>query len=176
MRAHVTPDREVEYPQGRFVGGGSSVNGALAFRGTPSDYDGWAAAGNPSWSFDALLPSLRRLEDDRDFGTETGIHGRGGPTPVVRWGEADLVPLQEAFRAGCEATGAPWCADLNAPGTEGVGPLPMNRNGDLRVSTALAYLAPALDRPNLEVRGNTHAARVCIEDGRAVGEIGRASC
>jgi choline dehydrogenase-like flavoprotein len=169
MRAHVTADRAVEYPQGRFVGGGSSVNGALAFRGTPSDYDGWAAAGNPSWSFDELLPYLRRLEDDRDFGADTDVHGRNGPIPVVRWGEADLVPLQEAFRAGCEATGAPWCADLNRPGTEGVGPLPMNRDGDLRVSTALAYLAPARDRPNLEVRGDTHVARVCVEGGRAVG-------
>jgi choline dehydrogenase len=45
----------------------------------------------------------------------------------------------------------------------------MNRDGDLRVSTALAYLAPALDRPNLEVRGDTHVARVSIENGRAVG-------
>jgi choline dehydrogenase len=169
MRAFVTPDREVEYPQGRFIGGGSSVNGALAFRGTPSDYDGWAAAGNPSWSFEQLLPCLRRLEDDRDFGAEADMHGRGGPVPIVRWGEADLVPLQEAFRAGCEQTGAPWCADLNRPGTEGVGPLPMNRDGDLRVSTALAYLAPALDRPNLVVRADTHGARVCIEAGRAVG-------
>ncbi|HZP30849.1 MAG TPA: GMC family oxidoreductase N-terminal domain-containing protein [Acidimicrobiia bacterium] len=169
MRAHVTSEREVEYPQGRFVGGGSSVNGALAFRGTPSDYDGWAAAGNPSWSYAHLLPCLRRLEDDHDFGTDTDVHGRGGPIPIVRWPADDLVPLQEAFRAGCEATGSPWCTDLNAPGTAGVGPLPMNRDGAVRVSTALAYLAPARERANLDVRGGAHAARVCIERGRAVG-------
>jgi choline dehydrogenase len=77
MRAHITPEREVEYPQGRFVGGGSSVNGALAFRATPSDFDGWAAAGNPSWSFEQMLPCLRRLEDDRDFGDDAQVHGRG---------------------------------------------------------------------------------------------------
>ena len=169
MRAHITAEREVEYPQGRFVGGGSSVNGALAFRATPSDFDGWAAAGNPSWSFEQMLPCLRRLEDDRDFGDDAQVHGRGGPVPIVRWGEDELVPLQEAFRAGCEATGSKWCDDFNHPGTTGVGPLPMNRDGDVRVSTALAYLAPALDRPNLEVRGDAHVARVCIDGGRANG-------
>jgi choline dehydrogenase len=169
MRARVTPEREVEYPQGRFVGGGSSVNGALAFRGTPADYDSWAAAGNPSWSFEHLLPCLRRLEDDRDFGGDADLHGRAGPIPIVRWSEHDLVPVQQAFRAGCEATGSPWTPDLNGPGTEGVGPLPMNRDGDVRVSTAIAYLGPARERPNLEVRGGSHVTRVLIEGGRAVG-------
>ncbi len=169
MRAHVTADREIEYPQGRFVGGGSSVNGALAFRGTPSDYDGWAAAGNPSWAWERMLPCLRRLEDDRDFGADSDVHGTGGPIPIVRWGEDTLVPIQRAFRAGCEATGSPWSPDHNRPGSAGVGPLPMNRDGDVRVSTALAYLAPARDRANLTVRGDAHVGRVLVEGGRAVG-------
>jgi choline dehydrogenase len=169
MHAHVTPDREIDYPQGRFVGGGSSVNGALAFRGTPADYDGWAAAGNPSWAWAHMLPCLRRLEHDHDFGDDTEVHGADGPIPIVRWGEDALVPIQRAFRAGCEATGSPWNPDHNRPGTAGVGPLPMNRDGDVRVSTALAYLAPARDRANLTVRGGAHVARVLIEQGRAVG-------
>ena len=95
MHAHVTPDREIDYPQGRFVGGGSSVNGALAFRGTPADYDGWAAAGNPSWTWAHMLPCLRRLEHDHDFGDDTEVHGADGPIPIVRWGEDALVPIQQ---------------------------------------------------------------------------------
>jgi choline dehydrogenase len=169
MRATVTAGRELDYPQGRFVGGGSSVNGGLAFRGTPADYDGWAAAGNPSWSWEHMLRCFRRLESDAQFGDDTAVHGADGPIPVTRWGIDDLVPLQEGFRAGCAAMGWPWAPDLNRPGAVGVGPLPMNRRGDVRVSTALAYLAPALERPHLTVRGGAHVARVLLAGSRAVG-------
>jgi choline dehydrogenase len=169
MRAAVGGGRELDYPQGRFVGGGSSVNGALAFRGTPSDYDEWAAAGNPSWGWDSMLPAFRRLERDLDFGDDAAVHGSDGPIPITRWSEDELVPVQRAFRAACEAQGWAWNPDHNRPGSTGVGPFPMNRDGDVRVSTALAYLAPALGRPNLTVRGNTPVARIRIERGRATG-------
>ena len=35
MRALAVGDRELDYPQGKFLGGGSSVNGGLAFRRLP---------------------------------------------------------------------------------------------------------------------------------------------
>ena len=131
MRAFVAPGREVDYPQGRYVGGGSSVNGALAFRGAPADYDGWAAR-NPSWSWRDMLPCFKKLERDLDFGGDEA-HGSDGPVPIVRWHEDELVPLQQGFRDGCGSVGFPWNADHNAPGTEGVGPFPMNRDGGRRV-------------------------------------------
>ena len=167
LRAAATRDRDLDYPQGKFIGGGSSVNGALAFRGTPADYDEWAAAGNPSWGWDSMLPAFRRLERDLDFGYDTDVHGSDGPIPITRWSEDELVPIQRAFRAACEAQGHPWNPDHNRPGSTGVGPFPMNRDGGVRVSTALAYLRPALGRPNLTVRGNARVARVRVESGRA---------
>lgn len=167
MRASATPGREVDYPQGRYVGGGSSVNGALAFRGTPTDYDGWAGR-NPSWSWHDMLPCFKRLERDVDFGTDP-VHGADGPIPIVRWHEDELVPLQAAFRRGCEASGFRWNADHNAPGTDGVGPFPMNRDGGTRVSTAMAYLEPAHARDNLTVRAATVVTRVVLSSGHARG-------
>src|SRR5579871_2308906 len=167
MRASVMPGREVDYPQGRFVGGGSSVNGALAFRGTPADYDGWAMR-NPAWSWHDMLRCFNKLERDVDFG-EADVHGSDGPIPIARWHEQDLVPLQRGFQRGCEAVGFPWCADLNAPGTDGVGPFPMNRDGGLRVSTAMAYLEPSRARENLTVRAGTLVRRVVVSDGEAHG-------
>jgi len=167
MRAWVAPGREVDYPQGRYVGGGSSVNGALAFRGTPSDYDAWGER-NPSWSWAQLLPCFKRLERDVDFGAED-VHGDAGPVPIVRWPEGELVPLQQAFRRGCESVGFGWCADMNAPGTRGVGPFPMNRDGGRRVSTAMAYLEPARQRENLTVRAGTTVRRVVVSSGHARG-------
>ena len=54
-------------PRGKVVGGSSAINAQIFLRGVPEDYDAWAAAGCPAWSFAELLPSLRRVESDRDF-------------------------------------------------------------------------------------------------------------
>ncbi len=167
LKAGITGDRVLDYPQGRFAGGGSSVNGGLAFRGVPDDYDGWARDA-PSWSWAHLLPCFRRLEHDVQYGT-TPVHGADGPIPVTRYGLDELVPIQQAFRQGCIDGGFAWTDDLNAPDALGVGPLTMNREGQRRVSTAMAYLRPALERPNLTVWGDAHVARVRIAGGRATG-------
>ena len=167
MRARITGDRVLDYPQGRFVGGGSSVNGGLAFRGLPGDFDEWANDA-PSWSWEQMLPCFRRLECDVQYGASP-VHGGGGPIPVTRYGLDELVPMQQAFRQGCLDSGFAWVDDLNAPDALGVGPLTMNRDGQRRVSTAMAYLQPALGRPNLTVWGDAHVVRARVAGGRAEG-------
>ena len=174
MRASIAPGRDLDYPQGRALGGGSAVNGGLAFRGTPQDYDDWAAAGNPSWTWDQMLPCFQRLERDREFGMDERVHGDRGPVSIVRWSSEELLPVQRGFRDASTALGFAWNADLNQPGTEGVGPFPMNRDGDIRISTRLAYLTLAQNRRNLTVWPDSHVGRIGIAGGRAVGvEISR---
>jgi len=56
--------RSVPLPRGRLVGGCSATNAGFAVRGWPADYDGWAARGNPGWSFAELLPVFRAVEAD----------------------------------------------------------------------------------------------------------------
>src|SRR4051794_14948981 len=70
--------RTARVARGRVVGGSSTINGGYFVRGTPADFDGWAAAGNDLWSSAAVLPAFRRLEADRDFGDRPG-HGSVGP-------------------------------------------------------------------------------------------------
>src|SRR5205807_615538 len=114
---------------------------AIALRGIPEDYDEWASCGNDEWSWEKLLPFFRLIEHDMDFADD--FHGQSGPLSIHRYKEHELVSWQHGFLQACRALGFPEAADNNDPDSTGVGPHPMNRDGRLRVSTAIAYLAEA---------------------------------
>jgi choline dehydrogenase len=167
LTAEALPGRVIPYPRGRVIGGSSAVNAAIALRGAPADYDQWAALGNEEWTWARVLPFFRRLEDDPDG--EAGLHGRGGPIAIRRWQPDELIPIQRAFFQVCRRLGFPEVADHNHPEATGVGPFPQNRRGRLRLSTAVAYLLPARDRPNLTIRPDCLVNRVLFTGDRAVG-------
>jgi choline dehydrogenase len=159
--------RAVSYPRARVVGGGSAINAAIALRGTPADYDDWAEHSDGVWSWAQVLPWLRALEDDPTG--DPSAHGVGGPIPIRRWAQDELVPIQHAFFEAARALGHEAATDLNLPGHRGVGSWPMNLRGDLRVSPAIAYLEPARARENLTIAAQTVVSRVLVEGGRVVG-------
>lgn len=164
----VANGRRVAFPRGRVTGGSSAVNTTIALRGTPADYDGWAAAGNPRWSWAEVLPAFNRLERDLDHGSEP-FHGDAGPISIRRWRPDELVPTQAAFLEAAETFGHPRCDDVNAPHAVGAGVMAMNKLGRVRISTAVGYLAPARVRENLAIEAETTAVRIVVERGRAVG-------
>ena len=91
----------VGFSQGRIMGGGSSVMGMVAYRGTPDDYAEWEAHGAAGWGWNDVLPYYRKLEHEMDFGGE--LHGKGGPVPIRRTKPEDWAPLSKAvhgYRAG----------------------------------------------------------------------------
>ncbi len=156
------------YWRGRGVGGSSAINGQIAIRGVPEDYDDWAAAGCEGWSFAEVLPAFNRLETDLTYGAEA-YHGDAGPipiyrAPVSRWGAVDQAVAEAALSAG-----HPWAADHNAPGTAGVSPYAINNRDGVRVSTNDGYLEPSRGRNNLAVFGEAHVDRVLFDGARAVG-------
>lgn len=168
--ADITSGRRVSYPQGRVIGGSSAVGNTVCVRGMPGDYDEWAAAGNPAWSWEQTLPYFRMLEDDVDFGGD--FHGRGGPTPIRRFRPDELVPVQQSFLEACLEAGFPLCEDHNDPESTGVGPMPSNRSRadvTMRVSTATAYLPAARARDNFTVVPDALVNRVLFDQGRARG-------
>ncbi len=164
--AELVPGRVVGVPRGRVVGGSSALNAGSFIRGTPADFDGWAAAGNDLWSYDAVLPAFCRLEADADFGDRPG-HGADGPVPVERPREGH--PLADAFAAAADEQGHPDEPDKNAGGPPGYGPVPSNVSGGVRINAAMAYLTPRRGGPGLTVRGGTPVLRVVVEGGRVVG-------
>jgi choline dehydrogenase len=155
-------------PRGKLLGGCSSTNAAFALRGHPADYDAWARAGNPGWSFSDLLPFFARLETDADFG-DAAWHGDAGPLPIRRYGEDEFTDVARAGMTMLEQAGCTSVPDANAPGAVGLAALPTNtRNGE-RISTALAYLPPGRARPNLTVRCDTEASGLLIERDQVAG-------
>ena len=161
--------RTVPLPRGRVVGGSSAVNAGYFIRGTRADFDGWAAAGNSLWSYEAVLPAFRRSESDREFGGSP-VHGDAGPVPVRRVGAGH--PLADAFAAAAEELGYPAEPDKNSgDGPPGYGPVPLDIADGVRVNTAMAYLSPRRGAGGPTVRGGVRVLRVQVEGGRAVGVV-----
>jgi choline dehydrogenase len=156
------------YWRGRGVGGSSAINGQIAIRGVPEDYNGWAKEGCRGWSYADTLSAFCRLETDLKFG-DAPWHGVDGPipiyrAPVSRWGAVD-----QAFAEAALEVGHVWAADHNAPGTTGVSPYAINNRDSVRVSTNDGYLEPSRGRNNLAIFGEAHVDRVLFEGSRAVG-------
>ena len=134
-------DRGIQVPRARIMGGCSATNACFAQRGAPRDYDGWAALGNPGWSFADVLDDFRRLESDADFTDEW--HGSNGPIPIRRHPRIELNPVQVGFIDGAVASGHQYVRDHNQPGVVGAGLSPRTAKGGIRMSTAVTYLAEA---------------------------------
>ncbi|WP_309484387.1 mycofactocin dehydrogenase MftG [Streptomyces himalayensis] len=166
---HLTPERPWTVPRGRILGGSTTVNGGYFVRARREDFDRWAAAGNPAWAHDQVLPFLRRLENDLDFGPSE-LHGGQGPMRIRR--SRLEHPAAAAFRDATRALGFPSDPDKNDQAAPGFGPVPSNSVDGVRRNTGLSYLPPeVLDRSNLTVLGGCQARRVVIEHGRATGVV-----
>jgi choline dehydrogenase len=147
--------------------GGTSWMTRFALRGSPADYDDWAARGSSGWDFESVLPYLNRLESDADFG-DLPFHGDGGPMPIRRYLDLELTEPCEAALQALEAAGFPSVDDHNRPGAVGAGRTPMTSRGGVRVTTADAYLSDPRP-PNLTVRPDAHVAEVMLDGRRAIG-------
>ena len=159
-------------PRGKVLGGSSSVNAMIYLRGPRQDYDGWAAEGNPGWSFDELLPYFKRAEHN-ERGADAW-HGTGGPLNVMDLRSPNR--FGPVFVDAAAQAGYPRNPDFNGAVQEGVGMYQVTHKGGERFSAAKAYLAPNRSRPNLTVMTGAHTTRVLFEGKRAVGveaRIGR---
>ncbi len=156
--------RRIPLPRGRVLGGSGSINGMVYFRGQPRDFDDWAAAGNPGWSYREVLPYFIRSESNANY-PGSPYHGTSGPMRVTHIRRPN--PLNAAFLEAMAGLKFRRCDDFNGPEPEGYGPRQGTIRDGRRESTASAYLAPAMRRHNLQVLTGALVQRVLIEDGRA---------
>ena len=168
-QATATPGRDpFIVPRGKVIGGSSSINGQVFFRGIPEDYDEWAELGNHEWAFVNCLPYFRKSETDLTYGGDD-FHGSDGPIPVRRYDKADVLPSAKAFWDACLALGFPETLDQNHPESTGVGPRPLNNVDGVRMSASLTYLSQVRHRVNLTIRGNVMVNRILFDAKRAIG-------
>jgi len=156
------------YEQGRVLGGSSAINGQMANRGVPWDYEEWVRRGAAGWGWDDVLPYFRKLENDRDF---TGpLHGNDGPLPIRRV-PVDRWPGQaKAFSAALTEAGLPFLADQNGQFEDGHYPTTISNIDDHRVSVAMAWLTPAVRaRKNLTIRTDATVESLLFDGARVTG-------
>lgn len=158
--------RRILLPQGRVVGGSSSVNGLVYTRGQAEDFDDWAALGNKGWSYEEVLPYFKRSE--RRIGAGDDVYrGRDGPLPIT---DPDWTgPLCEAFITGAAELGIPRNPDYNGAEQLGAGYFQRYIHHGRRVSMAHAFLHPAIKRGNVELRTEAMATSIIFEGRRATG-------
>jgi Choline dehydrogenase and related flavoproteins len=157
--------RSLGYPRGRVLGGSSAINGMIYMRGQAADYDGWAAEGNPGWSWDEVLPVFKASEDHR--GGANNFHGSGGEWRVER--QRLSWKILDAFREAAAQAGIPPVEDFNCGNNEGCAYFEVNQRRGVRWTAARAFLHPIAGRSNLTVLTHAHVQRIEFDGRRAVG-------
>jgi 5-(hydroxymethyl)furfural/furfural oxidase len=158
------------YSQGRIMGGGSSVMGMVALRGTPEDYDEWQALGAAGWGWSEVLPFFKRLESDFDF--DGDMHGKDGPVPVRRVPPVQWPPLSKALQNFAVERQYAYVADMNADFRDGYANVPISNWPDKRASAAICYLnAEVRARHNLTIVTGATVSDIRFAGRRATGVI-----
>jgi choline dehydrogenase len=156
--------RRLYVPQGRVLGGSTSLHYMIYIRGNRGDYDGWRDLGNEGWGYEDVLPYFVRAESNQAFSDR--YHGRAGPLKVA---SHPSNPLVDRYLAAAQEAGIPFNPDFNGASQEGCGPLQAMIAGGARCSAASAYLRPAQQRQNLTVITHALAVQLLFDGLRAKG-------
>jgi 5-(hydroxymethyl)furfural/furfural oxidase len=157
-----------KYEQARVLGGGSSINGQLANRGAPTDFNEWEKRGAKGWNWDAVLPYFKKVERDMDFGGP--YHGDQGRIPVRRifpdlWNGYTKAAAEALARAGYE-----YLPDQNGEFAEGYFPITSSNAYERRVSAAIGYLDPGTRlRENLTISTDTQVTKLLFDGLKCIG-------
>ena len=151
---------------GRGLGGGTSINTLMYMRGHRTDYDEWAAAGNPGWGYADVLPYFRKMENNQTHRDE--FHGNEGPVWVEELRTEN--PYHDIVKRACAEAGLPFNPDFNGAEQEGYNSVQVMMKGGERFHVGQAYIHPHLGvRKNLTMYCDTDCTRILFEGKRAVG-------
>ncbi|MDD9906406.1 MAG: GMC family oxidoreductase N-terminal domain-containing protein [Rhodospirillaceae bacterium] len=157
-----------KYEQARVLGGGSSINGQLANRGAPTDYNDWADRGAQGWHWNAVLPYFKKIERDMDF--DGPYHSQSGRIPVRRIFPEQWNGFSKGAGAAFEAAGFAYLPDQNGEFRDGYFPITSSNAYERRVSAAIGYLDPGTRRrENLTISTDTVVQELLFDGSKCVG-------
>ncbi|KAJ7497721.1 alcohol oxidase [Mycena latifolia] len=161
--------RSVTFPRGFGLGGSSSIHYMVYTRGSKEDFDRFArVAGDERWSWDSLIPYMRKSEEFTppvDHHNTTGqfnpaAHGFNGINSVTLAGFPRPIDSR-VIETTQELAEFPFNLDMNSGNHLGVGWGQATVKNGLRSSSATSYLAPKfVNRPNLHVLLHAWVTRV----------------
>jgi len=158
-------DNRYPVPQGRVVGGGSSLNGMIYMRGQQQDYNDWEALhGCDGWAYKDVLPVFVRQEKNTRLSND--YHGNDGRLVVAD--PAVKHPVTAAILDAASNAGIPRTDDFNGVSQDGAGWYQVTAHDGQRQSAAYCFLKPELHRENLQVLTGLEATQIRIENSRAV--------
>ena len=158
--------RRLPWPRGKVLGGSSSINAMIYMRGVPSDFNSWEESGCRGWAWDDVLPVFKSSEHNGRFGNNEH-HSSGG---LLHVGDVPYVDSTEhMLLEAAKNAGYPYNEDFNGMQQEGVGYYQLLIKNGERFGPAKAFLEPAEQRPNLEVRTGVMITKIIIDKNRALG-------
>jgi choline dehydrogenase len=160
-------------PQGKVLGGGSTVNAMVYMRGQAADFDGWnervaqPGANDGSWSYRDLLPYFKAQEDNDHLAGE--FHGVGGPLKISHLGHTS--PMTRTYVKTLQGMGIPYNPDFNGAQQFGVGFMQhtIDWTTRKRSSAVDAFLAPLTANPLLTIRTGATVTTLRMERDRVTG-------
>lgn len=158
-------NRVLTVPQGRTLGGGSSLNAMLYIRGQAQDYDTWRDLGCEGWGYSDVLPVFRRSEGNERL--SGAYHGTRGPLKVSD--PRYRHPLSRAWVQAAQEAGYPYNDDFNGRDQEGVGFFQTTTFNGRRGSTAATYLKAVRDNPLLTLRTQCRVLGLVMNGRDVVG-------
>lgn len=159
-------NRKIMIPQGKVLGGSSSINGMIYIRGQKQDYDNWEQIyGCDGWAYQDVLPWFKKAEQNESLSDE--YHGTEGPLPVSE--NRYRHPLSMAFIRAAQELGLPYVNDLNGENQQGTGYYQTTTQNGERASTSKTYLKSVIDSGKLTLKLNRQVNRIIIKNGVAIG-------
>lgn len=159
-------DRQLYVPRGKGMGGSGSINAMIYVRGAPRDFDDWAKAGNPQWSYDKVLPYFQALEQHPN--QQAPLRGHQGPIGITPMASG-AHPTCQNFLTATHQLQLPQTEDFNGSQFEGAGIYDTNIRAGRRDSSYTAYLKPALKRANLGLWQEAQVEQLILKDRQVEG-------
>ncbi len=137
-------------------------------RGQAADFDAWANAGNPGWSYLDVLPYFKKLEC-HPIGN-TRYRSGDGKIQITEM-KSSAHNLCYSFLKGIKELGYKTTHDFNAEQFEGAGIYEINVRNGQRDSSYTAYLKPALRRKNVSLICNCYVDSIVFNDEKKATSV-----